>query len=257
MSNQPHTSHSPLIIAHRGESSEAPENTLSAINLAWARGADGIEIDVHLTKDNQIVVIHNSWTKIISGKKRRIKSLTLEKLKSLNVGRRIGNKYYSERIPTLNEVLMTVPPGKYIFIEIKCGIEIIPHLNQVLKHTHLKTDQIKLIGFGFNKMTEIKKSLPEFEVLLNRRISLGKVISRKSYWQNLILKLKQSSLDGVNLSYTKSLNNKLVEMLKQNKLKIFVWTVNNPNKALRLKHICIDGLMSDCTAMIKEKIIFR
>jgi glycerophosphoryl diester phosphodiesterase len=48
----------PLIIAHRGESHDAPENTLAAIELAWGRGADAVEIDVHLTKDNKVVVIH-------------------------------------------------------------------------------------------------------------------------------------------------------------------------------------------------------
>jgi glycerophosphoryl diester phosphodiesterase len=242
----------PLIISHRGESSEAPENTLSAINLAWESGADGVEIDVHLTKDNQIVVIHNSRTKLISGKRFRIKSSTLENLKSLDIGRTIGKKYYSERIPTLNEVLLTVPPGKYIFIEIKCGVEIIPHLSQVLKHTNLSLDQIKIIGFGFNKMTEIKKNFPEYEVFLNRRISLGKVFSRRSYWHNLIIKLKQSSLNGLNLSYTKTINFKLVEMFRQNKLKIFIWTVNNPKKALRLISLGVDGFMSDRSGWIRK-----
>lgn len=243
-----------LIIAHRGESSEAPENTLSAINLAWAIGADGVEIDVHLTGDNKIVVIHNSRTKSISGKRFRIKSSSLEKLKSFNVGRTIGKKYYSERIPTLNEVLLTVPPEKYIFIEIKCGVEIIPHLKQVLKHSHLKIDQIKIIGFGFNKMVEIKKNFPEYEVFLNRRISIGKVFSRRSYWQNLIIKLKQSSLDGLNLSYTKTINFKLVEMFRQNKLKIFIWTVNNPKKTLRLISFGVDGFRSDRSGRIRKEV---
>ena len=244
----------PLIIAHRGESGEAPENTLSAINLAWARGADGVEIDVHLTRDYQIVVIHNSRTRLISGKRHRIKSSTLEKLRSLDIGRTIGKKYYSERIPTLNEVLLTVPPGKYIFIEIKCGVEIIPYLIQVLKLTHLRIDQIKIIGFGFNKMTELKKNFPVYEVFLNRRISLGKVFSRRSYWQNLIIKLKKSSLDGLNLFHTKTINFKLVEMFKQNKLKIFIWTVNNPKKALRLISLGVDGFMSDRSGWIRKEV---
>ncbi len=244
----------PLVISHRGESSEAPENTLSAINLAWTSGADGVEIDVHLTSDNQIVVIHNSRTKSIFGKRLRIKSSTLQKLQSLYIGRTIGSKYFSERIPTLNEVLLSVPPGKYIFIEIKCGLEIIPHLFQVLKHTHLSMEPIKIIGFGFHKMTEIKKNFPEYEVFLNRRISLGNVFSRRSYWQNLIIKLKQSSLDGLNLSYTNSFNIKLVEMFKKNNLEIFIWTVNNPKKALRLISLGVDGFMSDRSGWIRKEV---
>ena len=254
MSDHSHTSHLPLLIAHRGESCDAPENTLSAINLAWERGADGIEIDVHLTKDNQIVVIHNSRTKIISGKRLRIKTHTLEKLKTLDMGKTRKNNWNTERIPTLNEVLSTVPPEKYIFIEIKCGIGIIPYLKQVLMHTHLKTDQIKIIGFGFNKMTEIKKNFAQYEVFLNRRIGTGKLFYGKSYWDNLITKLKQSSLDGLNLSYTKSLNVKLVEKFKLNKLKIFIWTVNNPNKALRLISLGVDGFMSDRSGWIRKMV---
>ena len=115
-------------------------------------------------------------------------------------------------------------------------------------------DQIKIIGFGFNKMTEIKNNFPEYEVFLNRRISLGKVFSRRSYWQNLIIKLKQSSLDGLNLSYTNSFNIKLVEMFKQNKLKIFIWTVNNPKKALRLISLGVDGFMSDRSGWIRKEV---
>jgi glycerophosphoryl diester phosphodiesterase len=174
MSDHSHTSHLPLFIAHRGESCDATENTLSAINLAWERDADGVEIDVHLTKDNQIVVIHNSRTKTISGKRLRIKTHTLEKLKSLDMGKTRKNNWSTERIPTLNEVLLTVPHEKYIFIEIKCGIGIIPHLKRVLMHTRLKTDQIKIIGFGLNKMTEIKKNFAQYEVFLNRRTNIGK-----------------------------------------------------------------------------------
>lgn len=242
------------IIAHRGESRDAPENTLSAINLAWQRGADGVEIDVHLTRDNQIAVIHNSRTKIISGKSFPIKSRTLEKLKGVNVGRKVGKKWNYERIPTLDEVLITVPTDKYFFIEIKCGAEIIPHLKQVLSHTRLLTNQIKIIGFGLEKMAEIKKHFAEYEVFLNRRISLAKVISSKTYWDNLISKLKQSSLDGVNLSYTKSLNMKMVEKFHLNSLKVFIWTVNNPRKALRLISLGVDGFMSDRAGWIQEKI---
>lgn len=94
----------------------------------------------------------------------------------------------------------------------------------------------------------------QYEVFLNRRVNFGKVFSRKSYWDNLINVVKSSSLDGLNLHNNKSINKKLIKKLKSNKLKIFVWTVNNPQKALHLINLGIDGLMSDCTGMIKEKL---
>ncbi|MBK7631886.1 MAG: hypothetical protein IPJ23_14495 [Ignavibacteriales bacterium] len=149
---------------------------------------------------------------------------------------------------------MTIPPNKYLFIEIKCGIEIIPYLKNVLHHYQVKTEQIKIIGFSFKKMTLIKNSFPEFEVLLNKRISIGKIFLGKSYWENLITNLKLNYLDGLNISYTKSLNFKLIETFKNNKLKLFVWTINKPEKALRLINFGIDGIMSDRAGWIREKI---
>ena len=75
-----------LIIAHRGESFDAPENTLAAVNLAWERGADAVEIDVQLSKDNKIVVIHDENTKRTGGRNKLVKNQTLKELKELDVG---------------------------------------------------------------------------------------------------------------------------------------------------------------------------
>ncbi|HEX9251859.1 MAG TPA: glycerophosphodiester phosphodiesterase family protein, partial [Ignavibacteriaceae bacterium] len=124
----------------------------------------------------------------------------------------------------------------------------------VLKQTKLDTNQIKIIGFGLKKMTVIKKNFSEYEVFLNRRISLAKVIYRKSYWDNFIIKLKKSALDGVNLSYTKSLNTRMVEKFRLNNLKIFIWTVNTPKKVLHLINLAVDGFMSDHAGWIREKV---
>ena len=257
MNNLLHNNNMPLIIAHRGESHDAPENTLSAINLAWKRGSDGCEIDVQLTKDDQIVVIHNKRTKMTWGNSLRIKSHTLQKLKSLNVVSNINGKWFTERIPTLSEVILTVPPDKYLFIEIKCDIEIIPHLKKVLSSSLLNPSQVKIIGFGLKRMTVIKKNFQEFEVFLNRRVNAGKVFSGKFYWDKLIKKIKLGSLDGINVSYTKSLNINLIEKFKLNNLKIFVWTINKPRRALRLISIGINGLMSDRSGWIKEKVMMQ
>ena len=65
---------SELLIAHRGESYDAPENTLASLNLAWERGALAVEVDVHLSKDNQVVVIHDSTTTRTAGKSEKVKN---------------------------------------------------------------------------------------------------------------------------------------------------------------------------------------
>jgi glycerophosphoryl diester phosphodiesterase len=103
-------------------------------------------------------------------------------------------------------------------------------------------------------MKIIKMNFPEYEVFLNRMIIFRKVFSGNAYWDNLIDEVMSSSLNGLNLYNNKFVNKKLIEKLKLNKLKIFVWTVNNPRKALHLINLGIDGLMSDCTGIIKNKL---
>ena len=111
----------PLIVAHRGASFDAPENTLPAFELAWEQGADAIEGDFLLTKDKQIVCIHDHSTKRLADRDLEVKSSTLAELKSLDVGFWKDKKYKNTRIPTLAEVFATIPDGKKIFVEIKCG----------------------------------------------------------------------------------------------------------------------------------------
>ena len=121
------------IIGHRGASSEAPENTLASFRLAWAQHADAGELDIYLSKDGEVVVIHDATTRRVGKRSRRVVDQTLAELKQLDVGQWKGSKWAGERIPTLAEVLSTIPDGKRLFIEIKCGPEVIPPLVKVLE----------------------------------------------------------------------------------------------------------------------------
>ncbi len=93
-----------LIIAHRGESYDAPENTLASINLAWKRDADAVEIDVQLTKDEKIVVIHDKTTLRTGGKYKRIASNNYDELLKIDIGKFKSTKWKNERIPLLDDV---------------------------------------------------------------------------------------------------------------------------------------------------------
>ncbi len=108
-----------LIIAHRGASGTAPENTLAAVRRAWALGADGVEIDIHLTRDGIPVCSHDARTGRLSDVDRAIDELTLEELKLIDVGDWKDAAYAGETIPTLEEVLSTVPERKTLLIEVK------------------------------------------------------------------------------------------------------------------------------------------
>lgn len=96
---------SPLIIAHRGASKQAPENTMSAFQRALELGADGIELDVHMSADGYLVVIHDETADRTSNSNGLIKDKTLSELKSLDFGSWFSEDFKDEKIPELEEVL--------------------------------------------------------------------------------------------------------------------------------------------------------
>lgn len=106
-----------MIFAHRGASAHAPENTLAAFELAIAQNADAIELDVKLSADGHVVVIHDPTVERTTGSKGRVKDLLLTELRSLDAGRFFSEKYSGEKIPTLEEVFESV--GKRIFINVE------------------------------------------------------------------------------------------------------------------------------------------
>ncbi len=110
------TADAQLIVAHRGASYDAPENTLAAFRLAWDQDADAIEGDFYVTKDQQIACIHDKTTKRVAPQQPElsIANSTLKELQKLDVGSWKHPQYTAERIPTLKEVLATVPEGKQI-----------------------------------------------------------------------------------------------------------------------------------------------
>ena len=93
------------VIGHRGSSKKAPENTLAAVKLAFFENADGVEVDVRLTKDKELVCIHDKDTLRTTGHKRFVFESYVESLKTLDVGLRKGKRWKGETIPTLSEVL--------------------------------------------------------------------------------------------------------------------------------------------------------
>ena len=242
-------------IAHRGESSLAPENTLAAIKQAWTNNADGVEIDVRLTKDNKIVVIHDSNTKRTSGMPGKVNSFSLESLKKLDVGIWKGRKWLNERIPTLEEVFKTIPHEKFVMVEIKCTTAILPIIKNLLRRTNLKHSQIKLAGFGLKKMSAVKKAFPKFEVYRIKRVDRENIILNSYRLNRLIKSSQKNNLDGVSLSYSGWLSKKKIDKIKSAGLKVYVWTVDNPSKALRLINTGIDGIISNKSTWLRDKLL--
>ena len=115
----------PQIIAHRGASGDAPENTLAAFRLAWEQEADGIEMDLHLSRDGKIVVFHDKTLRRTAGVRGRVCDKTWDELRCLDVGLWKDPRWRGERIPLLEEALEVVPLGKSVWLELKGGPEIL------------------------------------------------------------------------------------------------------------------------------------
>ena len=245
---------STLFIAHRGESFNAPENTLAAINLAWQNNADGVEIDIQLSKDKEIVVIHDKTTRRTAGALKYVKSQPLEILRNLDVGKFKGNQWSNEKIPTLKEVLSTVPDKKYIFIEIKCGAEIIGPLQKVFAATHLKKSQIILMGFDLSTIKKVKKSFSEYKTYWIRRSNPTKINFNRFTLDKIIDTVIKNNLDGINFSYSKKFTQDFVKKIKSKDLSVCVWTVNSIDKASKLIDFGIDGIISDRQFYLRKNL---
>ena len=153
--------HGQLVIGHRGASADAPENTLASFNLAWKRGADGVEGDFYLSSDGHIVCIHDRDTKRVAGVKYVVGETTFDDLRKLDVGAWKGEKWRGQQIPTLEEVLATVPPRKKIFIELKVGPQIVKPLQRILAASKVRPEQIVIISFSKEAIAACEELMPE------------------------------------------------------------------------------------------------
>lgn len=233
-------------IAHRGASYLAPENTVAAAKLAWELGADAVEVDVYLTKDNRVMVIHDKDTKrTCSGKK----NLTIEDspstlLRDLDAGIGKGDEFKGEKIPFLNEIIATVPEGKKVVVEIKCGSEVLPALQRIVENIE-NADQLVFICFDWKTILATQKEFPA-----NKCYWLS---SSKSGLNKKIEQAAENGLAGINLKYS-IIDEEIVELAKQNKLEVLAWTVDDPKEAKRLSDIGVTGITTNRPKWLKEEM---
>lgn len=233
-------------IAHRGESFDAPENTMAAIKLAWERGILAVEVDIHLTADNEICVFHDYNTQRITGVSKIVKESTIDELRVLDAGSYKGFEWKNERIPTLSEVLKTVPSNGRLVVEIKCDDSILPKLKQEILDSGLRSNQIEIIAFNFSTLAKAKSLMPNITMLWLFVLHppwVQFLIGRSP--QALVLKLKNSNINGVNIGYSKYLSSKLITQFKAANLLVYTWTVDNPYIAKKLYKNGVDCITSN------------
>ena len=248
----------PELVAHRGASHDAPENTLPAFNVAWEQNADAIEGDFHLTKDGKIICFHDkSLERVTMGTdKRLVAEMTFKELRNIDVGLWQGAHWRGLRMPTLMEVLDTVPDGKKMLIEIKCGPEIVPVLKKTLAATDKGPDQLRIISFGKDVVTECRRALPHIKTYWLTAYSEQPKGSGnlQPTFDSVMATLQKTKASGLDSFAHDFLSEKDVARLRKANLEFHVWTVDDPTVAARFSLLGVDSITTNRPGKMREAL---
>lgn len=223
----------PRIIAHRGASANVPENTLIAFQRAFQEGVDGVELDVRMTADGQIVCFHDAETARVAGQPLVVADETYERLKTLDVGSWKGGEFADSRIPLLREVLAKIPGGKHIFIDVKEGLGIVAPLLEVIGQSRIEPRQIYLLAFDLEVVAKLKRLNPGVKTLW--------LVEHASNWlgrykldvETVIETVIQAKIDGLGLKNHVGITRKVAKAILGADAHLYIWGVENPAEARR------------------------
>lgn len=243
------------IIAHRGASDRAPENTLAAVRLAGKIGASGVEVDVRLTRDGRLAVLHDADTRRVAPTqyRRRVSRCTLDELQTVEVGSWKNPGYAGEKIPALDEVLAALGPTQEIFIEVKSR-EIAGVLAELDKHLAPPTPKgfpaVRAVVMSFNGhlVRTIKARRPEWRVLL--------LLNRKPFARTVArirAEVRAGRLDGIGQNRRWLLAARDYASLREIGAILSVWTVDDPMEAKAWRERGFDYLTSNVPERMQRK----
>lgn len=219
-----------LKIGHRGASGYEPENTLISFEKAIDLNADGIELDVHLTSDGHLVVIHDETIDRTTNGKGQVHTMTLQELKSFNAGK-------NQEIPTLIEVFDLVNRRCLINIELK-GIGTAKPVNDLINHYILdkkwEINDFLISSFDWDMLQEM--------ALLNPKIRLG-VLTEESI-EDALAFAKKIKAFSIHPDY-QLLSKENVDLMHENDFGVFPWTVNSKESIQKVKSFDVNGIISN------------
>jgi glycerophosphoryl diester phosphodiesterase len=231
----------PIICFHRGYSKKAPENTVSAIKAALNVNAKMIEIDIQLSKDDALVVIHDFKINRLSEGKGAVSKIDLAELKKYDFGSKFSPEFAGEKIPTLKEVLDICGDKILINLELKWKvfgknkIHFIEKVINTLKEYNLN-NSILITSFNWSLIKQLRQYYP----MMITGLIFDKRISKYS-----ALRFSNKNNIPFLVSNYKIINNNFIKKVHDIDKSIFVYTVNDPDDIKRLKSIGADGIITD------------
>jgi glycerophosphoryl diester phosphodiesterase len=239
------------IIAHRGASHLAPENTMASVMLGWEKDAD-VEVDVYLAKDKRIVAIHDDTTERTAGVELNVAETTSQELRKLDVGSFKSDEFAGEPIPFLDDIVESIPPKRKLYIEIKCGQEILPYLRQLLAKSD-KISQVVIIGFDLETVTRSKELIDVPTYWLKGTEKIKETERWIPHDPQLIQTAKEKGLDGMDVHYA-GVTKEFVDAAKASGQKLYIWTVDDPKEAIRLVDLGVAGITTNRPGWLREQL---
>ena len=228
-----------LIIAHRGASAGAPENTLAAVQKALEDGADWVEIDVQESAEGSVWVFHDSDFKRMGGSAKPIWDMQDAEIAAMDVGSWKAPRFSRERPPRLQEVLSLCKDRAGVLIELKYyghNQHLEERVVQIVEAAGM-SDQVMIMSLSHQGIRTMRELRPEWKVGLLSSIALGNVT-----------RLKLDFL-GTNARTT---SRKLIREADRRGMDVFVWTVNQPIDMSRMLGRGVDGLITDHPGLARE-----
>lgn len=245
------------IVAHRGESIIAPENTVEAFALAWARGAVCVEGDFHLTRDGEIVCMHDDNCLRTCGVDKPISALTLAEIRTFDAGVWKGDAWRCTRVPTLRDVLEPMPEYGEFFLELKSVGPIVEALKAIFRSGPWRPEQLTFIAFDETTISTVKKLFPAHK-------AYWLTCNWTGDWKNhggpnlspaeLVAKLRKLGVDGVDICATEFLGKPYGDALHAANLGFHVWTVDDAVEARRMVEIGVDSITTNRAKVIATEL---
>jgi glycerophosphoryl diester phosphodiesterase len=234
------------IYAHRGSSGTHPENTLAALRAAAALPIDGVEIDVHLTKDGVPVVIHDEKINRTTDGKGYVKDMTVVELQQYDAGSWFSEEWSGERIPTLEEVF-EVFEGTHHRLNIEIKSDVFPYDTLVdkvitLANKHGMGDRLLLSSFNHEDVLHICRETEVKSAILTSQIYVD------VYDYARVIGTKQ-----IHVSLPAAFRRMTTDALRKGSI-VYVYTVNSIEYAEQLQQIGIHGIFTDYPERMLEKM---
>lgn len=227
------------IIAHRGASFDAPENTLAAMEEAIRQGADWVEIDVQETREGNIVVIHDRDLKKVGGSALLVWDAPLEDLQSVDIGSRVDEKYSNERVPTLQQVLALCRNRVGVLIELKYygnETQLERRVVEIVESERMQ-DNIMAMSLKYDGVQALKALRPDWEVGLLSSVALGNVTRLNA------------GFFAVNGNFA---GRSFVRQAQERDRGVMVWTINDPVQMSAMMSKGVNGIITDKPGLARD-----